>query len=94
MSVHRGGAWSRGAAPGEVRGRGGLLPAREFCSQQGGVGGSVPGLPGRGGSGPRGVPVGEPPPRTATAEGGTHPTGMHSCLENANIDCKNNHLLP
>ena len=30
-------------------------------------------------SGPRGgVPVGE----TATAAGGTHPTGMHSCLTN------------
>ena len=23
---------------------------------------------------------GEPPPVTATAAGGTHPTGMHSCL--------------
>ena len=28
---------------------------------------------------PRGVPGGDPP-RTATAVGGTHPTGMHSCL--------------
>ena len=28
------------------------------------------------------LPVGDPPPhpRTATAVGGTHPTGMHSCL--------------
>ena len=39
----------------------------------------------RGGlSGPRGVPgpggsPGGDPPGTATAAGGTHPTGMHSC---------------
>ena len=33
-----------------------------------------------GGSAPRGVPGGDPPPGTATAAGGTHPTGMHSCL--------------
>ena len=26
-----------------------------------------------------GLPSGDPP-RTATAAGGTHPTGMHSCL--------------
>ena len=26
------------------------------------------------------------PPRTATAAGGTHPTGMHSCLK-VKIDC-------
>ena len=37
------------------------------------------------GSGPSGVPgtVGVPggdPPRTATAAGGMHPTGMHSCF--------------
>ena len=31
-----------------------------------------------GGSGPGG-PGGDPPPQTATAAGGTHPTGMHSC---------------
>ena len=36
-------------------------------------GGLVPG-----GSGPEGVPVGEPPPPPAAR--GTHPTGMHSCL--------------
>ena len=35
-------------------------------------------------SGPRGVPgpggsPGGDPPGTATAAGGTHPTGMHSC---------------
>ena len=28
----------------------------------------------------QGVPGGDPPPPTATAAGGTHPTGMHSCL--------------
>ena len=39
-----------------------------------------------GGSDPGGVPgsrrglVENPSPRTATAAGGTHPTGMHSCL--------------
>ena len=26
-----------------------------------------------------GGPGGDPPPWTATAAGGTHPTGMHSC---------------
>ena len=29
---------------------------------------------------PRGVPGGDPPPGIAIAAGGTHPTGMHSCL--------------
>ena len=29
----------------------------------------------------RGVPGGDPP-HTATGVGGTHPTGMHSCLSN------------
>ena len=48
------------------------------------VGCLVPGglLPGGlllGGPGPGGLPDGDPP-RTATAVGGTHPTGMHSCL--------------
>ena len=38
------------------------------------------GVPGPGGSGPGGCLV-ETPPRTATAAGGTHPTGMHSCEE-------------
>ena len=39
------------------------------------------GLPGPGGGvpGPGGGLV-ETPPRTATAAGGTHPTGMHSCV--------------
>ena len=39
----------------------------------------VPG-PGGGGAGPGGGLV-ETPPRTATAASGTHPTGMHSCLQ-------------
>ena len=31
----------------------------------------------------------ETPPRTATAAGGTHPTGMHSCLFlNFHLRCK------
>ena len=44
-------------------------------------------MPGPGGSASGGclvlggVPGGEPPPpQTATAVGGTHPTGMYSCL--------------
>ena len=66
----RGGAWSGGLVPG------GCL---------------VPGVPGPGGGYllprgalswggicSRGVPGGAP--RTATAAGGTHPTGMHSCF--------------
>ena len=35
---------------------------------------------GEGGASSRGVPSGDPPPRTATAAGGTHPTGMYSCF--------------
>ena len=41
------------------------------------------GLHGPGGGGcmvPRGVCLVETPLRTATAAGGTHPTGMHSCF--------------
>ena len=39
------------------------------------------GVPGLGGVCARGclVPGGGDPPGTATAAGGTHPTGMHSC---------------
>ena len=47
---------------------------QEFCSVGGGVPGPWGGL----------LPVGgylvETPPPTVTAAGGTHPTGMHSCL--------------
>ena len=65
---------------------------QEFCPRRGGVG-----MPGPGGPAPRGVCSGGVwsrgvcsggegawwrPPRTATAAGGTHPTGMHSCLSN------------
>ena len=41
--------------------------------------GGVPGL-GDGGTWSRGAAWWRPPPGTATAAGGTHPTGMHSCL--------------
>ena len=59
---------SRILATGGVPGPGGSAP----------VGCLVPG-----GSAPEGSALGgcllETPPRTATAAGGTHPTGMHSC---------------
>ena len=35
----------------------------------------------QGGAWSGGVPGGEPPLKTATAVGGMHPTGMHSCLQ-------------
>ena len=60
----QGGVWSQG-----VLGPGGV-PARGTWSQWGRL---VP----VGGACSRGVPGGDPP-RTATAEGGTHPTGMYS----------------
>ena len=63
---------------------------QEFCSQRGACSRGFPlvwsrGVPGPGGVWSRGgvvvwsrgVPGGDPP-GTATAEGGTHPTGMHS----------------
>ena len=67
----RGGACSRG---GRVSGPGGA------CSQGVPAPGGVcsQGVPALGGSGPGGVPGGDPP--TVTAAGGTHPTGMHSCI--------------
>ena len=40
------------------------------------------GVPGPGGSGPRGVGAWWRTPLVATAAGGTHPTGMHSCCLN------------
>ena len=52
------------------------------CSQGGAWSrwGSAPGGAAwsRGVSAPGGMPGGDPP--TATAAGGTHPTGMHSCF--------------
>ena len=72
---------------------GGCLLLRECLLPGGGVSGpggacsqGVPapggvcsqGVPSLGGSGPGGVPGGDPP--TVTAAGGTHPTGMHSCI--------------
>ena len=79
-SVHRGGCLVLGGC---------LVPGGYLV--QGGVwswgGCLVPGVvPGPGGwvPGPGGVPgsggcLVETPPQTATAAGGTHPTGMHSC---------------
>ena len=68
-----GGAWSR-----RVSGLGGSGP-REGCLVLGGVPGPG-GSASRGGSGPGGGGAWWRPPRTVTAVGGTHPTGMHSCL--------------
>ena len=63
-----------------------LPPANEACVKVSVHGVGVPGPGGRGvwsggGSWSRGV-CGDPllPPEMATAAGGTHPTGMHSCL--------------
>ena len=55
---------------------GGPGPGGRGAWSQGGLvwGGSGPGAV----PAPRGVPGGDPPPM-ATAAGGTHPTGMHSC---------------
>ena len=66
-SVHGGGAPGRVTGPGVVPGLGGSAP----------VGCLHLGVPGPGGSAPGGCLV--ETPRTATATGGTHPTGMHSC---------------
>ena len=69
-----GGAWSRrGALSWEVHGPGG----GGMHGPQGGVW-SWGGVCFWGGSAPRGVPGGDTPPM-ATAAGGTHLTGMHSC---------------
>ena len=57
---------------------------QEFCSQGGAPhpgGCFLPeGLPPRGGGASSGGVPGGDPAGTATAAGGTHPTGMHSCL--------------
>ena len=52
-----------------------VCPRGDACSR------GVPGTGGAwsGGCMVPGVPGGDPPPPTATAAGGTHPTGMHSC---------------
>ena len=64
-----GGAWSRG-----VHGPGGVGAwYRGVCMVPGGAWSR-----GEGVHGPGGCMVETPP--TATAEGGTHPTGMHSCF--------------
>ena len=41
----------------------------------------------------RGVPGGDPPP-TATAAGGTHPTGMHSCLHCEKVKANMISMIP
>ena len=91
MSVHRGGVWSRGCL---VQGAGGVWSKGWGCLVLGGGVWSrgVPGpggvwsqggclVLGKGGLVPGGWVSGGDPPRTATAAGGTHPTGMHSCLK-------------
>ena len=65
-----------GACSGGVCSRGGGVCCGGVCS--GGDAWSG-GLLARGGAWSRGVPGGDPP-GTATAAGGTHPTGMHSCF--------------
>ena len=88
MSVHKGGACSGGVWSGGCLVRG--VPILGDAWSRGVPGWGVPGLgeclvwgvPGPGGwSGPRGclVEIPSPRPRTATAVGVTHPTGMHSC---------------
>ena len=72
------------SAPGGLPARGGLVPRGcllwEGACSWGGV--MVPGGSGGGwwlwGVWSQGVPGGDSP-LTATAAGGTHPTGMHSC---------------
>ena len=87
-----GGTWSGGCAwSGRVPGPGGAWSGGGGCLVPGGVPG-LGGWPGprgawsqgvcmvRGGvPGPRGGLV-ETPPEAATAAGGTHPSGMHSCF--------------
>ena len=73
------GIWSRPTAKGEVEGD----LVQEGCLVPGLPARGVPGSGGLGVPGPRGCLVrngGCRPPGTATAAGGTHPTGMHSCF--------------
>ena len=89
-SVHSEGAWSWGMpGPEGVPGpRRGLVPACLEGSQAHNQGGSLGGSGWGGSPGPH--PRGElrgiwsrptyPPAMTTTAAGGTHPSGMHSCL--------------
>ena len=61
---------------------------QSFCSQ--GEGCLLPG----GVASSRGVPGGDPP-GTATAAGGTHPTGMHSCYHDVTPShCHKNRIYP
>ena len=81
-----GGAWSQGGVC-----SGGCLLWGLVLSGPGGVSGPGGGLV-LGGSGPGGVPgpggPGGDPPGTATAAGGTHPTGMHSCYCKVLLTCR------
>ena len=76
-SVHRGGGACSGCVC--VLQGGCLVPGGVLVGVPGPRGVCFWGVPGLGGGG---VPGGDHPPGTATAAGGTHPTGMHSCVEN------------
>ena len=65
--------WSRPTPKGKIEGD--LVQAH---NQGGSLGGSGPGPHGTQGE-VEGELASTPPPPTATAAGGTHPTGMHSC---------------
>ena len=92
-SVHGGGGGCGGGIPACIAGdipaclaAGGVLSQhalQEGCLLPGGAwsrGAALGGVPGLGGACSQGVcSWWRPPPRTATAAGGTHPTGMHSC---------------
>ena len=86
LSVHRG-----CLGPGPEGGGRGVWPGGFLGPDLGEVGGLAGGCPGPGpggcpGPGPGGVSQHAlrqtlPPKQTATAADGTHPTGMHSCLD-------------
>ena len=71
--VAAGGAWSGGFAPEGMCGPG-VAWSREGCLVRGGLLRKRGAWSGGGGAWWR-------PPPTATAAGGTHPTGMHSCFK-------------
>ena len=73
-SVHGGGGSAARGVPGP-RGRGGLLRGGAWSGGGSAGGGGSGGVPGPGG-------VCGYPAVTATAAGGTHPTGIHSCYKN------------
>ena len=68
--------------------QGGAIPAYIAGGIPAYIAGGIPvclaaGLGGGGGSAPGGCLVETPLPGTTSAAGGTHPTGMHSCLQRA-----------